>query len=155
MNTASLPKTAVGSARDFLEVLRRSDVIPVRRVDEIGERVRSGRYPDDAFALAGKLVKKEVLTSYQARRLLHGQADGLVAGRYILLDRLGRGAMGKVYKARHRRLNRVVAIKTVFGGAEPAELLRFLQEAESIAQLQHPQQQHQEQADQPRWPEPE
>jgi WD40 repeat protein len=59
---------------------------------------------------------------------------------YELLDRIGRGGMGVVYRARHLRLNRVVALKLVRAGASatPESLLRFLREAELLARLQHP-----------------
>jgi tRNA A-37 threonylcarbamoyl transferase component Bud32/DNA-binding beta-propeller fold protein YncE len=59
---------------------------------------------------------------------------------YDLLGVLGRGGMGVVYKARHRRLNRVVALKMILAGghAGEAELARFRTEAEAVARMQHP-----------------
>ena len=69
---------------------------------------------------------------------LRGQPPS-VSG-YELLDVLGRGAMGVVYRARHLRLNRIVALKMILGGglAGDAELARFRVEAETVARLQHP-----------------
>src|SRR5207302_324445 len=67
-------------------------------------------------------------------------APALSFGDYELLGELGRGGMAVVYKARQRRLNRLVALKAVRGSElrGALELQRFRNEAEVVALLDHP-----------------
>src|SRR5687767_9997556 len=65
---------------------------------------------------------------------------GTTLGRYELLEKLGEGGMGVVYKARDTVLNRPAALKLLAGGAALTDdrRSRFLQEAQSASALNHP-----------------
>src|SRR2546421_3295130 len=65
---------------------------------------------------------------------------GQSLGRFTLLDTIGQGGFGTVYRARDPELDRTVALKVPRAGnlAGPQELDRFLREARSVAQLRHP-----------------
>ncbi|MCS7045854.1 MAG: protein kinase [Gemmataceae bacterium] len=86
------------------------------------------------------LVAHNLLTEYQAARLLAGTTLGLVLGSYRVLNRLGAGGMGVVFLAEHIRMRRQVAIKVLPMHFDQDQRLlhRFLTEMRTVAQLQHP-----------------
>src|SRR5438132_793223 len=61
-------------------------------------------------------------------------------GQYVLLELLGQGGMGAVYKARHALLDRVVALKVLAPArlADPQAVARFLREIKAVGKLDHP-----------------
>jgi response regulator RpfG family c-di-GMP phosphodiesterase/serine/threonine protein kinase len=94
----------------------------------------------DSSRLLEELTGRGLLTTYQASRVRSGQSFGLVLGNYRLLDRLGKGGMGVVYRAEHLRMRRPVAIKVLAdpSGQGSRLLPRFTTEVRAVAQLQHP-----------------
>jgi serine/threonine-protein kinase len=116
------------------QILARDDLRAA--LDEIGDAAGVV----DARALTNRLIETSRLTSFQAEAILDGRLSRLLIGNYSILSPLGTGGMGTVYKARHRRMNRVVAIKILSrdnsGQSDRPE--RFQREVETIAQLNHP-----------------
>ena len=81
----------------------------------------------------------KALTLWQAQQLLAGRSSGYKVDRYVLLDLIGQGGMGRVYLARDTRLNRRVALKILSPErvSNPRAIARFQREARVGAQLQH------------------
>ncbi len=91
-------------------------------------------------ALAAELVRRRWLTSYQANLLLQGRGGELMLGSYVLLECIGEGGMGQVFKARNWKLGRLVALKLIRKERLSNEdaVRRFHREIRAAAQLSHP-----------------
>lgn len=96
--------------------------------------------PANPRAFADDLVQRGWLTTYQVDHLFQNNGATLVLGSYIVLDRLGSGGMGQVFKARHQKLGRVVALKVIDPAHlhNPTVVQRFQREIRAAAQLDHP-----------------
>jgi len=108
--------------------------------EESQECLAAGDVPG-AAAFLKRLVKAGYLTRHQAQRAAHELP--LLLGEqipgYQLLEKLGQGAMGTVYKARQTSMNRLVAIKMLHPrwAGNPEYLKRFTREAHLAAKLSH------------------
>jgi len=99
----------------------------------------SGREPNDT-EFARHLVGQGLLTRYQAGLLLSGRTEGFFLEKYKILDQIGSGGMGRVFKAEHTTLGRIVALKVLPRprASRPGAIERFKREARASAQLDHP-----------------
>ena len=96
--------------------------------------------PADGKALAKLLFQQDKLTKFQIQCIYQGKTKGLVIGNYLVLDKIGSGGMGHVYKARHKLMHRVVALKVLPSAMTktPEIVHRFQREVAVIAKLEHP-----------------
>jgi serine/threonine-protein kinase len=163
---SQVPHTA--KMRLFRSLLSLDLEYRIKRGDQADSESYCRRFPDLAGAVESVFrsqhpfpIQAEEGSSLEGERLGETKtAAGIVAGRefphrdelgadaieelkargYEALDFLGRGGMGVVYKARQIALNRAVALKLIRSGsfASETELARFQNEAEAVAQLDHP-----------------
>jgi serine/threonine protein kinase/WD40 repeat protein len=123
----------------LLVALSQYQLLNPAQLNEVRDAQEQDCYPSPQ-ALAEDLQKRGWLTAYQAEQLVRGQAEKLVLGQYLLLDQLGQGAMGQVFKARHQRMERLVALKVIRKNLlkDPQAVARFNREVKAAAQLSHP-----------------
>jgi serine/threonine protein kinase/WD40 repeat protein len=90
--------------------------------------------------LGQELLQRGWLTPYQVNQLLQGHGQELVLASYVLLERLGQGGIGQVFKARHQKLDRVVAVKVIRREllADADVVARFYREIQVVSHLDHP-----------------
>src|SRR5436309_1621119 len=105
--------TELGACEWFVWDLRRSNLIERGRLDQVvGEFLQKNcrAEPPD---LAEFLVGQGILTPFQSERLLQGKTQGFVLGPFTLMDALGSGSMGTVYKAHNKTDNQWYAVKVL------------------------------------------
>jgi serine/threonine-protein kinase len=128
------------SREEFLRAVSESELISSDDLRGALRATGGGTGGSDVGTLAQDLVGAGRLTRFQADVILAGRSHELSIGNYIVLNRLGAGGMGTVFKACHRRMKRIVALKILSrdSAAESSFAQRFQREVETIAQLSHP-----------------
>jgi serine/threonine protein kinase len=122
----------------LLERLRECELLEASQLQELAQ-LPEARDPNPA-ALGKILIQRGWLTRFQINTVANGRGKDLFVGPYLLLDRVGEGGMGQVYKAQHRHMSRVVALKVIRKEklANPDAVKRFYQEVQAAAHLSHP-----------------
>lgn len=131
------PPPAVIDRATFLRNLRISKLLTNQQYYLILEKLGNVQ---DTREIAKALATWKLITKFQARLLLHGRTTRFFLGPYRILDQLGQGGMGRVYRAMHQTMNRVVALKVlapqVVNSDRALEL--FAREVQAAALLSHP-----------------
>jgi serine/threonine protein kinase len=132
---------ALSPTERFVQSLYSQSLLEVDDLLHLPESVRrqfdASVTTDEVLSL---LVDWRLLTPYQAYRIQAGATFGLVLGNYRVLDRLGSGSMGVVFRGEDRFLRSPVALKVFpfHGGHNRAPLDRFLRESKILRQLRNP-----------------
>lgn len=121
----------------FLDSLTKSHLLSEAELAELRLRLAEARR--GAVGCATELVERGLLTDWQALQLLSGRANFFL-GPYLLLERVGKGGVATVYKARHRGMGHTVALK-VFSQhllRHQVAASRFRRETRVAVMVNHP-----------------
>ena len=125
--------------KKLVKLIDKSGVMSADEVKQFQASLPPEQKPKTAKELAKFLIRADKLTRYQAQEIIKGRTGALVLGNYVILDEIGAGGMGQVLKAKHRRMERIVALKIMARAAmdSPDAVKRFHQEVKAAAQLMH------------------
>lgn len=120
-------------------LLTQSDLDEARAAGRwAGQEDSQSEIPKTTRQLADKLVEMGRLNRWQAKQLLEGRTK-FSLGPYRIVDYIGQGGMGQVFKAEHSVLGRVVAVKVLpRSKSTPEAILNFNREIRAQARLDHP-----------------
>lgn len=124
----------------FVQRLVQSGLMTAAEVEEFRSALPLSKRDPTGEDFARELVHARRLTKFQATAVFQGRTQGLIFGDYRVLDKIGAGGMGMVFKAQHRQTGRVVALKVLSTQATKSShaVKRFQQEARTAGKLQHP-----------------
>src|SRR5947209_6777062 len=128
----------IASVASLLQLLDQYGLIGPEKQSELQRLAQ--KHGKDLRGFARELLQRGWLTPYQINQLIQENGASLVVGAYVILERLGSGGMGNVFKARHKKLRRVVALKVIHSDKleNRALVKRFQREILVAAKLDHP-----------------
>jgi serine/threonine protein kinase len=128
----------IDTVADLVAALRQHQLLSPPQLADLGSPSLRGF--TGPMALGKELLRRAWLTPYQVNQLMQGRVHDLLFGPYLLLERLGEGGAGQVFKARHQKMDRIVALKVIRKEllADTDVVSRFYREIQVLSQLDHP-----------------
>ncbi len=123
----------------FVDILIKTRLVAESEIRALSARLAPDGQGRRVDPLAAELIRLGKLTPYQAAAVRQGKTKGLLIGDYVVLDKIGSGGMGLVFKARHRGLERIVALKLLppSFSRDRSAVIRFRREAAAAAKFRH------------------
>lgn len=139
-NQADQRMTSHFSLDEYIAKITETGIVTEHDLSDLIRSQEESRRPDTAEALSALLIQAGKLTQYQNHVLCLGGESPLLIGDYLILEPIGSGGMGTVYKAVHKRMKRIVALKVIRSDMDqlPDRLKRFEREVQTAARLSHP-----------------
>lgn len=136
----------MSTAANLIELVKQSQLVEADKLtaavaafDPASAKVKAGT-ETTAADMARHLIRRQLITTWHAEKLLSGKTKGFFLGKYKLLQPLGAGGMSFVYLAENQLLGQRRAIKVLPRSkvADSSYLERFYREARAAAKLNHP-----------------
>ncbi|MEC9091143.1 MAG: Hsp70 family protein [Planctomycetota bacterium] len=127
------------STRDFVQYIVDSGLMSQEKISRFRESIDHEKNKE-VESLAREFIRAGLLTRFQVGRIIKGKHHGLVLANNALLEKIGEGGMGKVYRAQHLTMKRMVAVKVLneLATKDKYSARRFHREVQAAAQLIHP-----------------
>jgi serine/threonine protein kinase len=128
----------IATVSRLVELIQESHVLDASQLATLTDSLQA-EFPEP-HPLATEMLRRGWLTDYQLAEVIKGRGQDLVLGPYVILERVGRGSMGDVFKARRQKDGQVIALKVIRQErrSDVKALSRFRREVEALTQLSHP-----------------
>ena len=128
------------SVHSFLRMLARSELLSVEQMQTVEQEFAKSPRDAPSEAICAWLRQRDMVTDWQAQKLLQAKFRGFFLGPYKLLSKVARGGMSTIYSAMHRESGEIHALKVLplARTSKASYLPRFQREAEITQRLKHP-----------------
>ncbi|MBS0263125.1 MAG: serine/threonine protein kinase [Planctomycetes bacterium] len=127
------------SLDEFVKSLTETGILSADELSNLLASLPADQSKVDVEKVARDLIRQGKMTKFQASVIFRRQSRGLKIGKYLVLDKIGSGGMGQVFKAEDRRARKRVALKLLRATYTKSEraVTRFYREANTAARLRH------------------